>query len=159
MAVNGAFLIQYRGIEPGLPKRQFNNIKKSAYGVCARLWFTRFRPLHFQETAYSRYRYKARARDYVKRKRKERGHNRPLVWSGQSERVTRVARITSSNKYGRVSMAPHNLRWKHPSSHIRMTEELRRINQNEIIELARHFNQDVDEQLKTNNDRRDVKIT
>jgi hypothetical protein len=159
MSANGAFLIRFKGIEPGIPKRQFNNVKKSAYGVCARLWFTRFRPLHFQESAYSRYRFKSRARDYVKRKRREKGHNRPLVWSGDSERVTRMARITSTNKFGRVSMAPNNLRWKHPSSHIRMTQELRTINKNEISELARHFNQDVQTQLNANNDLREVKIT
>jgi hypothetical protein len=155
---NAGFIITYRGADPGLPKRQFNNMKKACYGAIAQHWFEQYRPLHFRESAYSRYRFKARARDYVKRKRKRKGHNRPMVWSGESERLSRMARITSTNKGGKVAMSARKLNFRHPASVINMAEELRKVNKIEVKEIQKVFDKRLQEQFTRNRDERRVTI-
>ena len=52
-----------------------------------RFWRDNYLGLHFQYQAMDRYRYGQRTAKYQKAKRIKWGHNKPLVWSGQSLRA------------------------------------------------------------------------
>jgi hypothetical protein len=92
--------------------------------VAVEYWHEFFEPLHFQEDASRRYGYAPRAGSgeppfirvgkpgsmgaqrlrpnphYLWRKLREKGHTRPLVWSGASERAARQIRITATARQG-----------------------------------------------------------
>ena len=95
-----------------------------ANAVAVEYWHEFFMPLHFQESASRRYGYQPRSGSgeppyipkgkpdsmgytrlvknpkYLWRKKREKGHTRPLVWSGRSEQAARYIRITSSPRRG-----------------------------------------------------------
>jgi len=90
-------------------------------------WFQEYEPLHFLNVARSRYHYQPRSGDdeppriprgtpigggtpkmrsnphYSWRKRRQMGHNLPLVWSGASAQAARTVAITSSSQQGRLA--------------------------------------------------------
>lgn len=51
-------------------------------------WHRSFRPKRFSQAAYSEYGARTRSRPYDKRKLIEKGHNRPLDYSGQARQET-----------------------------------------------------------------------
>lgn len=62
--------------------KKFESVRSDAMKDTGLLWHQTMLPRHFQENAYQIYRYKLRTKSYEKRKRRKRGHNRPLVWKG-----------------------------------------------------------------------------
>lgn len=78
-------------------------------------WHEEILEKHFKESAYSRYKYTARARSYVKRKRKRLGHNRPLVYSGNTRRQLMRARrlnVRSAKKAKLIMTAPAHVNYR-----------------------------------------------
>jgi len=67
-----------------MPKRQLAEIEKRAFVTAMRLWHREMLPKHFEEGADNVYKYERRTRRYVERKQRQKGHKRPLVWSGAS---------------------------------------------------------------------------
>lgn len=61
-------------------------------------------PKHFVTGADRVYHMRPRTRKYVKRKLRVKGHNRPLVWSGRTERdlIASKHRITRTQKQARL---------------------------------------------------------
>ena len=60
---------------------------QTALKKTASYWQKEFLPLHFTPDAARRYNYKPRDAPYQRRKLRQKGHNRPLVWSGETERA------------------------------------------------------------------------
>lgn len=83
---------------PNIAKQQkrFEKAVREGFKAAVEYWQRTFGPRHFDPSAYSRYGYKHRTRKYTARKRKEKGHTVPLVWSGASRRImkTRFAQPT-----------------------------------------------------------------
>lgn len=83
--------------------RGFKAEARKALEVLGKIWHSRYLPIHFTEAAYTRYGFHKRTWKYVKRKRRTLGHNRPNVFSGETQRqVMQPPQITSSiNSEGR----------------------------------------------------------
>jgi len=90
---------------PSMKKRAFNRIVAEALREPLHYWYHHFLPLHFTEAAKKRYSYTVRSLRYTRRKRREKGHIKPLVWSGRLQRdALKKYRITTNSKRGRVAM-------------------------------------------------------
>lgn len=75
--------------------------------------------------------FRARSSEYERRKRRVKGHNRPNVWSGESERRSRQVRVTSTSKSARM-------RYSIPALNFHSgAKEFRRISKSEAGELAK----------------------
>ncbi len=79
-------------------------------------WHAETMPGHFQRSAQNKYRYTPRKKGYQIRKAKQHGHQRPLVFSGESERDARAGIRLSSRRLGggiiRARGAMHHLQKK-----------------------------------------------
>lgn len=90
---------------PKVDKRLMARVQKSALFAMAEHWHSKLRPKHFKTAASDEYGYRKRSRYYEYDKRRKRHHNRPMVWSGESERRTETNyKITGTSKRVRVKM-------------------------------------------------------
>lgn len=98
---------------------------------------------------------------YTQRKLRARGHTKPLVWTGDSEKASRTARVDVKrrNKTGGVLIVDGNLvfpspnlNYKNPKSQAHPSEEIKRVAPSETKELARvaapAFDKSLSRQLK-----------
>lgn len=69
---------------------------KLAWAELGRMWHEQMLPRHFKPGAASEYGYRRRSRSYVKRKRRQKGHARPLEFSGRLKRQVLSSRRVSS---------------------------------------------------------------
>lgn len=73
-------------------KRGFQDAGRAAISATGQYWFDTYLPLHFENVAYRRYRYKGRSNKYNESKAKKRkfgdetalGEVKPLVFTGRS---------------------------------------------------------------------------
>lgn len=117
-----------RGARGAFTRAEVSAAAAAGNAAAVEYWHEAFMPLHFQETASRRYgyqprrgsgeppylerktRYSVHARHqktirlpnpaYLWRKKREKGHTRPLVWSGRSEEAAKQVRITASSRRG-----------------------------------------------------------
>jgi len=83
----------------------FKASQKEAYADLGIMWHTDMLPHHFTTDAARVYQYQPRVRKYMIKKARYKGHQRPLVWSGESMQMLMAARrVTSTAKGVRVSM-------------------------------------------------------
>ena len=147
---------------PKAMKRGMPKVVQESMKAAGALWHRQDLPRHFDSTASNRYGYKARTSKYLTRKRRVKGHNRPLEYSGELKRaVTRMARITGSRLTVRVSMdvgqawyATRN--WVTRASMPDMPRELTAITNDEERVLARFVEQEAERQLNEIQDRETV---
>lgn len=123
----------------GLRRGQINASLKEEFAAAGKFWHQHYRPRHFTVQAYTLYGYQRRARGYVYRKRKKLGHNRPLVFTNVSERLSQAKTITSTSKYARVTMSMPTLNLKAKQSSIVMRREMEAIAQQEEQTIFRRF--------------------
>ena len=114
---------------------------KDALAAAGLHWHRKMLPGHFKEGAYSKYGYKQRTLGYVKRKRREQGHNKPMVWKGQlRDALTRQAIVRVVGKTATVSMtAARALNFSGRSGYPDMRQEVAAITDGEMQELARVY--------------------
>ena len=110
--------IQYQR-SPAATAKLFRAAMAVGNGAAVEHWNEKFRPLHFTVQGGRRYGYKPRKGDdepprllmraggrtianphYSWRKRRQMRHNKPLVWSGRSELLSKAMRVTSSSRRG-----------------------------------------------------------
>lgn len=139
-----ALALEYKGFPP--TKRAYNEVKKEVFLDVGRMWHERFRPLHFTEAGKARYGYflrkgegmvkgsKAYKRSYTGRKERLFGHTKPLVFSTEGERLSRLEDVRATSNMGKVIL-PRKFNFKHPKSRINMREELTRVTAGETREL------------------------
>jgi len=74
-------------------KREWNRILKRGLRVMLRRWHQKYLPRHFAEARVVTQRYprvfRPRSAKYQARKRRQKGHGKLLVWSGETERAVR----------------------------------------------------------------------
>lgn len=102
---------------------------------------------------------------YTGRKLREKGHTRPMVWSGDSERASRGARVKARTLNGtgekvvavaNVTFTAPNLNYKNPKSknHVHPSEEIKRVAPSERKILSRVAGGAADKHLDRNLKRR-----
>jgi len=84
---------------PGLHK-----VKKKGWLAVGRQWHTKFRRKHFTQRGAAEYRYTRRSKKYTARKWNEYGHRRPLVFTGESEALTRERDVRATSKGNQIIM-------------------------------------------------------
>lgn len=117
------------------------------------LWHQAMRPKHFTASGASEYEYGQRKRKYAERKRKTKHHNRPLVYSGELETLSRARRIETKTFQKRSRMRvimplARKANWRHPASSIDMREELTRVSDRDLAGMVDEHNRTMTERLR-----------
>lgn len=155
--------VHYHGAVPAARgfARAVNQAKTDSYISIGRLWHREIRPQHFLPSAEAKYQYRPRTgqpgnppergysywQSYHGRKRKYQGHVNPLVYSGDSQRATEQVVYTATSKGVRVSMEGGNLTYKPANSDIDMAAELTASHPDDEMQLARHFDRNMENRL------------
>jgi len=146
-----------------LTKRELNNAIKGANADMGLFWLGMIRPKHFTKAGAREYRYaprqtykpqkKGSKRDpfrasYTGRKLKEKGHTRPLVWSGESELRSRQGRVDATSKRMRVVMNVPALNFS-PKGHrdLDMLAELTEVSDADFAKMLRVFQRSLDQRV------------
>lgn len=87
-------------------------------------WHANLRPIHFTSEGARRYGYGKRNTKEVRTGRVKRGRNgkplaptgRPLVWSGDSERLSMTAKFRATETTGTVTMPVRAFNWRPPKN-------------------------------------------
>ncbi len=150
MTLIGLDLDRRKLLKEGIAKRVLNNAFKDTLRDMGDEWHGRFLPMHFDESAYSRYGFTQRKggnmspsqkgykSTYVGRKRKRLGHNRPLELTGEGRMLAMgPAKIRGTNKEARVVL-PSKFNFRHPKSRISMRDEITRVLPDEARTLVDH---------------------
>ena len=72
-------------LPPRYLKRNFGRVMKIAMLKMPAAWQKQFLPKHFNTGANVTYQYKPRSKEYLRKKQKQKGHSRPLVWSWRTK--------------------------------------------------------------------------
>ena len=126
----------------GLLRKQIRGLFSESMGDAIKVWGRRFLPLHFTPSARRRYDYAKRTKAYEIRKAYTKGHRRPLVWSGESERAARrameVQTFSGRARARGVLRGPRHLFIRNPIG-VDKTDEITRIipaEQRRLTEVA-----------------------
>lgn len=154
--------IREKGATPRLMRREINAIKRAAFEGAGVQWHDEFRLKHFTLAGAREYGYSPRQgdglsgkafwRSYQGRKQKYLGHQIPLVYSGEAQRMSefRAIRATSTSKKSQVTIAMarlQKLNWRHPNSQIDMADEMRRVSAGEERILVGTIQRGIDSRL------------
>lgn len=135
-------------LHPGLGKRIFNNSVKATLATIAEDWHDEMLPRHFTEEGAREYGYylrkgqgldrsgRAFQRSYTGRKLREKGHELPLVFSGEGRGLARLRKINATNKQASVVL-PSKFSFRNPKSRIDMRAELTATTQSEESQLRK----------------------
>lgn len=119
----------------GVTGRQFQQLKRATFAAMGREWHGRYLELHFEDSAMDRYGYVRRKPRYLKRKQKRSGSQRPLVFSGEGLRLSRLLDLRVTAGEGRVVL-PRKFNFKNPKSRVDMRAELTKVLQPEADEIS-----------------------
>ncbi|TWT35319.1 hypothetical protein KOR34_02090 [Posidoniimonas corsicana] len=78
---------------PTVRPRQWNQALRAAGEDVGVYWHIHYRPKRFSEQAYSEYGARKRSRPYRRKKVAEKGHNRPLDYSGEARRDSQQRKV------------------------------------------------------------------
>lgn len=82
-------------LKPG----EYRALLGEAYAAAMIRWHGEVFPERFREDAYQRFGIRPRSLEYVRRKRRVKGHNRPMEWTGETRRqATARFTVTSSSR-------------------------------------------------------------
>ncbi len=108
---------------------------KHAYEEALDFWHKKIRPGHFEVSALAKYGYTPRTVGYERSK----GHRRPLIYSGDSERATERNYIQFAARSASLHMDAGNLLWRPGGGRINMREELLATTSEDEAAMARVF--------------------
>lgn len=93
--------ITRKGLE--FSAKEWRGILKEAWAVVGEYWHKQFLPKHFTIAGAHEYGYQKRTKKYERQKARKKGHHRPIVWSGETERQAKRWRdVRISSKGARV---------------------------------------------------------
>lgn len=157
--------VKYTGAIPGvtMTQRDWNAIQRPVWRSVGRYWHAQFRPKHFTRAGAAEYGYQPRTAAHQRRKAKAKHHQQPLVFTGESRRRTRAARIVPFATAGRVGvrvrMSAPNLSYRRHASSPDMREELTTISNAEGAVLARLHRRGTEAALRRFRGRRTITIS
>ncbi len=153
--------------DPGMLNKKIPGMTSESLAAGLRFWGAEFRPLHFEMGAYQRYGYAKRQvrtekgrSGYSMRKMKVKHHNRPLVYSGDSERELQQIEIsTYTNRayaYAKLK-APKHFFIRNPIT-LDKADELTRVIPQEEMEITEAITQDFGRRIDTARNAREVTL-
>ena len=157
--------VKYTGAIPGvtMSQREWNEIQRAAWHAVGRYWHTQFRPKHFTRAGAQEYGYQPRSAGHQRRKAKAKHHQDPLVFSGDSRRRTRTARIvpfaTSTAAGVRVRMTAPNLNYRPKPGSPDLRAEMTTISEAEGKELSRLHRRGTEAGLRAFRGRKTITIS
>jgi hypothetical protein len=128
--------IQYVN-SPRSMKKELRPAVKSELQETISFWHSRYLREHFKTSAVSKYRYDKRSANYQKRKARVKGHQKPLVWSGELEKKSkRAIRLggTSKRATGTMDVPPYT--YKYHANQPHKAAELTAVTDKEIRNMA-----------------------
>jgi hypothetical protein len=149
--VEGKFKLTFHGGVPGgigVPAKRFHEIRKEVWLAAGELWHERFREKHFTRAGATEYGYTPRSgeglsgkkfwQSYTGRKQRYKGHQRPLVFTGDTEKQAKRKKIVATSRGTKSSLriyirAPR-LNSRNPHSKINMRDEMTRVS---VLEVKR----------------------
>jgi hypothetical protein len=149
--------LKYTGFPP--KKSQWNAALKDTLFDVAAEWHHQYFEGHFTQAGARKYGYIARKgellapgskaflRSYVGRKLRKTGQNRPLYFSGEAYRESKVPKIRGTRKESRVVLS-RKFNFKHPKSRIVMRDEVTRVLPAEANYLRRFAGKRLNERLQ-----------
>lgn len=154
--------------ERGATPRHMGKIMREAIRVgylnAGVWWHKECRPKHFTREGYQLYQYTPRQgeantgtkifkKSYTGRKLKKFGHTNPMVYTGVSERLTRVRDVRANSKGCKIVMPAFALNFRPKGGRINMVNELReRFTGREVATIAKIIDRVIDNKLKTANE-------
>lgn len=90
--------------DPAFKAEQVRGETVAALKDVGETWHRDKAPGHFQISAMNKYNYKTRTQLYLKRKAREKGHQRPLVWTGRFEAAVKAAKTMRFTGKSRIRM-------------------------------------------------------
>lgn len=94
-----------RGATPTIAAKQLRAYQKAAIPKALLVWFDKFLKLHFRPEAFSRYGYQTRSKKYRADKRRLVGFDRPIYWTGDTERQMKgPAQLSGTSTNARLRM-------------------------------------------------------
>lgn len=156
-------LVQYSGATPDhMTKRNVNRLKRFAWQELGEWFHKHLMPKRFTQEGARELDYSPRAgeqlgldrkafwRSYTGRKLRQKGHTKPLVFSGESEALaTRIRDIRATGKGARVINHARKLNFHSRRMSMRMNEEVTRISPREAEQLRHEFNKMLGTQFRS----------
>lgn len=133
----GNIIMIESGAAPKGLKRHHPGLMRTALGQAGAFYHVQFMPKHFTTEGAREYNYTPRKgeqaglgtkeffRSYTGRKAKQKGHKRPMVWSGASEILARIRDVQATSKRARIKQHARGLNRRNPKSDVRMNLEIR----------------------------------
>lgn len=90
-----------KGVSVKKQQAAFEKATREGFKKALQLWQRVFAPGHFDPSARGKYGYRRRTAKYEARKKREKGHNVPLVWSGDSRRTVKTRFATPTVRKSR----------------------------------------------------------
>lgn len=134
------------GATPRNMLKTLRQVKKRGFMAMGTQWHRKMRPQHFTRAAYAKYGYKRRTPAHEKLKEKMYGHRRPLVFSGESEQLSRIRDVRATAKGARVVMRVPRLNIRRSANSPNMREEMTRIAIKERDRLVAGFAKSLENQ-------------
>ena len=152
--------IRYTGAAAAIRNRRvMAELKKAAHTEVGERWGERMRPKHFTAAGAREYGYEPRKSSYRGRKRKAKGHMRPLVWSGTLESETEGFTVLSSTQGTKVRVPGRALNLTNiPDSDVNIREEMSTVSRQERGQLADHGTRQLTRLVNTYKGRRSTRL-
>jgi hypothetical protein len=164
MSIPFVFRVREIGPTPRVLARRLPEIQRANWEDTGQSWHREMLPKHFTRAGATEYGYKPRQgerggetdrgfrRSYTGRKLKVMNHTRPLVWSGEAQRLTRLRDVRATSKGAKIVLHANKLNWRGPHTDINMADEVRRISAGEAVTLTRQFDERLGQRLNALND-------
>lgn len=133
------------GMRPSTFRRRF---LKPMYHFLGEYWHRELLPKHFTNQGAKEYGYAPRKgekgnkggkgfrKSYTGRKLKRFGHTRPLVFTGELQRMSRFRNIKATSKGVKVTLPQaRKANLRHPKSNVNMADELTRFSDRDIAKI------------------------
>lgn len=144
--------IRDRGPTPRGMRKVLNAAKKEAWFDAAVHFHATMSDERFKHAHATKAGYAPRSRNYERQKLKKFGHTNPLEFSGTTRRLVRAATITSTSTGARVRYPGARVfNFRNPKMKANMVVEFTTVLQEEANEIARVFDQKLDQKLNAYN--------
>ena len=143
----GTILIKETGATPKLTRRAHGDIMRRVLTEVAGTHHVKYMAKHFTGEGAREYGYQKRAgegtsgkqfaRSYTGRKNRQKGHMRPLVWSGASEILAKIRDVRATKHRATLVQHARGLNRRNPRSQINMAAEIRTVSERELQQALR----------------------
>lgn len=147
-----------------LSREEWRKVSGEVWPLLGAEWHTGYLPKHFQFAAVAEYGYAPRTTRYMKAKARSKGHQRPLVWKGELERMlTRMRDVTAIRARGddqggvnvRLS-GPRYLHQRQQPKQPNLAEEISAVSAEDLARLNTYLDELMTDALNQSTDPREV---